>query len=208
MLHLKTIEPSTFAVLKRLMAIPEMKDFHLVGGTALSLMYGHRMSIDLDLFSATKFDNQEILNALVKEFGDSFVADESKPFFGIFCYVGDVKIDIVRYPHPIIRPIMTIKGIRLFSMEDIVAMKVQAVLGRGKKKDFWDIAELLKHFSVDDFIRLHKEKFSTQNLFITVPQAISYFADAEDSEDPVSLKGQTWASVKTFIQKKISDYLR
>ena len=208
MLHLKTVEPNTFAVLKRLMAIPEMKDFHLVGGTALSLMYGHRMSIDLDLFSTAKFENQEIITALIREFGDRFVMDESKPFFGIFAYVGDVKIDIVRYPHPLIRPILTIKDIRLFSMEDIVAMKVQAVLGRAKKKDFWDIAELLKHFSVEDFIKFHKEKFSTQNLFITVPQAISYFADAEDSEDPVSLKGQTWSSVKTFIQKKISDYLK
>lgn len=208
MLHLKTIEPDTFTVLKRLMSIAEMKDFHLVGGTALSLMYGHRMSIDLDLFSATKFENQHIIDALKTEFGDSFVADESKPFFGIFGYIDDVKIDIVRYPHPLIRPTLTIKNIRMFSMEDIVAMKVQAVLGRGKKKDFWDIAELLKHFTIDDFIRFHKEKFSTQNLFITVPQAISYFADAEDSEDPVSLKGQTWASVKAFIQKKISDYLK
>ena len=207
MLHLKTIEPDTFAVLKQLMAIPEMKDFHLVGGTALSLMYGHRMSIDLDLFSASPFDNVVITDSLVQHFKER-VSIRTSSKFGIFGYVGDVKIDIVRYPHPIIRPIMTIKGIRLFSMEDIVAMKVQAVLGRGKKKDFWDIAELLKHFSVDDFIRLHKEKFSTQNLFITVPQAISYFADAEDSEDPVSLKGQTWASVKAFIQKKISDYLK
>ena len=87
-------------------------------------------------------------------------------------------------------------------------MKVQAVLGRAKKKDFWDIAELLKHFSVDDFINFHKEKFSTQNLLITVPQAITYFADAEESEAPVSLKGQTWESVKTAIKKKISDYLK
>ena len=207
MLHLKTIEPNTFAVLKKLMAIPEFQEFHLVGGTALSLMYGHRMSIDLDLFSTSTFDNAIITDSLVKHFKES-VSIRTSSKFGIFGFIGDVKIDIVRYPHPLIRPILTLKDIRLFSMEDIVAMKVQAVLGRAKKKDFWDIAELLKHFSVEDFIKFHKEKFSTQNLFITVPQAISYFADAEDSEDPVSLKGQTWASVKTFIQKKISDYLK
>ena len=52
------------------------------------------------------------------------------------------------------------------------------------------------------------EKFSTQNLFITVPQAISYFTDADESEDPISLKGQTWEKIKTEIQKKISNYLR
>ena len=52
------------------------------------------------------------------------------------------------------------------------------------------------------------EKFATQNLYITVPQAISYFADADESEDPISLKNQTWASIKAEIQKKIADFLR
>ena len=208
MLHFETVEPRAFSILERLMNLPEMSEFYLVGGTALSLMYGHRISVDLDLFSTSKFDNTQIIASLSKEFGDEFVADETKPFFGIFGYIDDVKVDIIKYKHPLIRPTLTIDGIRMFSMEDIVAMKVQAVLGRAKKKDFWDIAELLKHFSVDDFIKFHKEKFSTQNLFITVPQAISYFTDADESEDPVSLKGQTWESVKKEIQKKISDYLR
>jgi predicted nucleotidyltransferase component of viral defense system len=96
----------------------------------------------------------------------------------------------------------------MFSVEDIMAMKVQAILGRAKKKDFWDIAELLQHFSVEDFVRFHQEKFSTQNLFITVPQAITYFADAEESEAPISLKGQTWESVQAFIQEKVRAYLQ
>jgi predicted nucleotidyltransferase component of viral defense system len=208
MLQLKTVEPRTFAILNRLMLMPEMQDFYLVGGTALSLMYGHRMSIDLDLFSTTKFENQPIVTALIQEFGDSFVTDESHSSFGIFGFIDDVKIDIIRYPHPLVRPTLNIESIRFFSTEDIIAMKVQAVLGRGKKKDFWDIAELLKHFTIEDFILFHKEKFSTQNLLITVPQALTYFNDAEDSEPPVSLKGQNWSSVKSFIQKKVSDYLR
>ena len=98
--------------------------------------------------------------------------------------------------------------ISMFSTEDIIAMKVQAILGRGKKKDFWDIAELLQHFTIADFIGFHKEKYSTQNLLITVPQAIIYFADAEESEDPISLKNQTWEGVKKFINAKVSDYLK
>jgi predicted nucleotidyltransferase component of viral defense system len=104
--------------------------------------------------------------------------------------------------------VLNIDGIKMFSTEDIMAMKVQAILGRGKKKDFWDIAELLHHFSVADFIEFHKEKYATQNLLITVPQAITYFEDAEESEDPVSLKKQTWTSVKEFISSKVSEYLK
>ena len=100
-----------------------------------------------------------------------------------------------------------IDGIRMFSTEDIIAMKVQAILGRGKKKDFWDIAELLQHFPVANFVRFHEEKYTTQNLLITIPQAITYFEDAEESEDPISLKNQTWDSVKEFISSKVREYL-
>jgi predicted nucleotidyltransferase component of viral defense system len=189
------------------MALPELRDFHLVGGTALSLMYGHRISVDLDLFTNLKFDNQLINEALKREFGLDYIIEDKPAFFGIFCYIEDIKVDIVRFPHPLIRPTLEIDGIRMYSPEEIVAMKVQAVLGRGKKKDFWDIAELLQHFTVKDFIDLHKEKYITQNLYITVPQAITYFEDAGESEDPISLKGQSWVSVKKAIQEKVRQFL-
>ena len=57
------------------------------------------------------------------------------------------------------------------------------------------------------FIQFHKEKYSTQNLLITVPQAITYFADADESEAPISLKKQNWETVQVFIQNKVRDYL-
>ncbi len=207
MLHFETVEPNTFSVLNKLMEMPELQDFALVGGTALSLLYGHRMSVDLDMFSNKPFENSIVVEALKNKFRKSFIMEDKPVRFGIFCYVDDVKIDIVRHPHLQIRPELILENIRMFSTEDIVAMKVQAILGRGKKKDFWDVAELLKHYSMTDFINFHKEKFATQNLMITVPQALTYFADAEESEDPISLQNQTWGSVKAFIGKKVNDYL-
>ncbi len=189
------------------MSMPELKDFSLVGGTALSLLYGHRMSVDLDLFSITPFENIKIIEVLKDKFHDKFIMEDKPIHFGIFCFLDDVKIDLVRHPHPLIRPELNFDGIRMFSTEDIIAMKVQAILGRGKKKDFWDVAELLNHFTIADFIKFHTEKYTTQNLLITVPQAITYFADAEESEDPVSLKNQTWESVQKSIQTKVREYL-
>lgn len=208
MLQTQTVEPGTFSLLKDLMALPELHDFCLVGGTALSLLYGHRISVDLDLFSTTPFENADVVNALQEKFKGNFVNRSTNPRFGIFGFINQTKVDLINYPHPLIRPPKIIEGIRMFSVEDIMAMKVQAILGRGKKKDFWDIAVLLQHFSVDDFIRFHKEKYSTQHLFITVPQALIYFADAEESEAPMSLKGQTWESVQAFIQEKVRAYLQ
>ncbi|HOY12101.1 MAG TPA: nucleotidyl transferase AbiEii/AbiGii toxin family protein [Saprospiraceae bacterium] len=188
------------------MTIDALQAFNLVGGTALSLYYGHRTSIDLDLFCVDSFDNSKVINSVTKAFENEF-SERSSTNFGIFGFINDVKVDIVRFPHPIIRPTVTIEGIRMYSPEDIIAMKVQAILGRGKKKDFWDVAELLNHFTVKDFIDLHKEKYSTQNLYITVPQAITYFDDAEDSEDPVSLNGLDWSDVKNIIGEHVRNYL-
>lgn len=207
MLHTETVEPDAFSVLKQLMEIHELKNFSLDGRTALSLIYGHRKSVDLDFFSTQSFESPEVVDALKKKFKASFVNKTTNPRFGIFGFVKDVKVDLVRHPHPLIRPEQVIDDIRMFSTEDIIAMKVQAILGRGRKKDFWDIAELLLHYSVSDLIKFHREKYSSQNLLITIPQAITFFADAEDDQDPVSLKNQSWESTKSFISSKVSDYL-
>jgi predicted nucleotidyltransferase component of viral defense system len=185
-----------------------MKDFVLVGGTALSLLFGHRKSIDLDLFTVSDFSSEGLHSVLKEKYGDQVYIEDKPKVFGLFCAIQNIKVDLVRYPHPPIRASHISEGIRFISTEDIIAMKVQAVLGRARKKDFWDIATLLEHYSVADFIQFHKEKFSNQNLMITVPQAISYFSDAEDDVDPISLKGQTWESVKDFIGKKVREYLK
>lgn len=207
MLHLTTVEPHTFSILKELMEMPELVTFSLVGGTALSLLYGHRKSVDLDLFTNIPFKNTELVKAFEKKFESLFENRTTTPQFGIFCFVNQVKVDLIYHPHPLIRPVVSRQGIRMFSTEDIIAMKVQAILGRGKKKDFWDIAELLNHYTVDDFVQFHKAKYTTQNLMITVPQAISYFADAEESEDPIDLKKQSWKNVQDIINAKVREFL-
>ncbi|PZV80977.1 nucleotidyltransferase AbiEii toxin of type IV toxin-antitoxin system [Algoriphagus aquaeductus] len=208
MLQTQTVEPGTLSLLKKLCQLPCLQGFALVGGTALSLKHGHRLSVDLDLFSTSKFEYEEVIQCLQNEFGNDFLVEDKPARFGIFCYIENVKVDLVRHPHPLLGQVETLEDIRFFSDRDIMAMKIQAILGRGKKKDFWDIAELLKQYSVADFIQNHKEKYSTQNLLISIPQVMVYFEDAEEDEDPVSLKGQTWSSVKKAITKKVAAHLR
>jgi len=82
-------------------------------------------------------------------------------------------------------------NIRMYSSADISAMKIQAILGRAQKKDFWDMYELLSRYPLQRLIDWHKQKFPSQMLAISIPNAISYFVDAEDSEPPISYKGQT-----------------
>ena len=64
MLHTESVEGNNLDILKRLMQMEELSSFNLVGGTALALRYGHRLSIDLDLLSSSAFDNEFIFQLL------------------------------------------------------------------------------------------------------------------------------------------------
>jgi len=190
------------------MTIPELADFSLVGGTALALRYGHRKSVDLDLFSSSEFDTDIVIAALEKAFPITY-KHISTNSIGIFGYIDDVKIDLVKYHfHPIIAPIVEEEDIRFLSSEDIMAMKVNAILRRGVKKDFWDIAELLEHFSVEEVIDNYTKKYPNQMLPISIPRALIYFDDADASDDPVCLKEQTWSGIKRKIRDKVDDFLK
>lgn len=190
------------------MAIPELENFLLVGGTALSLHYGHRHSVDLDLFSSQNFTNEFLIPVLENKFKGFTYRNTNNPI-GLFGYIDDVKVDFVKHHHhPLIDTPLLFEGIRLISIHDIIAMKINAIMKRGVKKDFWDIAELLQHYSIEDFIGFYEKKYPSQQLLISIPQAITYFEDAEESEDPVSLKGQTWKSVKKYIQHQVSVFLK
>ena len=207
MLHTETVEPGIFSLLKKLMEMPSLKLFSLVGGTALSIRYGHRSSVDLDLFYHEKFDHVPIENDLFQAFGSEFVYEGGHKQFGIFCKIREIKVDIVYFPHLPITAIESEDNIRMYGSADIGAMKIQAILGRGRKKDFWDLFELLQHYSLQQIMDWHKQKYPTQMLAISIPNAITYFIDADESETPVSFKKQTWPGVKKGIQKAVRDYL-
>ena len=208
MLQTCSIEPITLDVLKRLMRLPFLESFYLVGGTSLALRYGHRTSIDLDLFSVTEFKNQEILQGL-EDAGIPFEYKNSNYKIGLFGFTNNIKIDFVQHYHfKQIDNAIVEDGIRMFSDKDIMAMKIFAILQRAQKKDFWDVAELLQHFTLQDFIDAYYKKYPSNQMLISIPYALTYFADADDSEDPVSLKGQTWESVKKIVQQHVNDYLK
>ena len=207
MLHYETVLPGTFTLLKDLSKLDSFQRFSLVGGTALSLRYGHRYSEDLDFFSNESFDRQVIIDELMKIYSNRFVYQETGFKRALFCSINDVKVDVVYYPHPLIRPLIYEDDIIFYSDEDIAAMKIQAILGRGKKKDFWDLAVLLEKYGLSNIIDWHTEKYANQMLLISIPQTITYFDDADLSQDPICLLGLSWEDVKNKIRSAVRDYL-
>jgi len=135
----------------------ELKDFFLVGGTALSLQIGHRISIDIDLFSEKEFDAP----SLRKYLEDNYHLTDSKSIKnGVFGFINDTKIDILTHAYPQFRPLEVIEGIRMSSLEDIGAMKLNAIHNSGeRKKDFIDMYFLLEHEPLLIFVLAYEHKY-------------------------------------------------
>ena len=206
MLFLNTVKSETYELLKKLMQIPELSEFVLVGGTNLSLKFGHRISIDLDLFTDKPFDLDEVFTGIIKAFPQTIKLDQRKQT--IWLNVDEIKVDIILHQYPYLRPIEIIEGVRFMSVEDIIPMKLEAMATRGVKKDFWDINELLNHYSLPQMIEFYQAKYPNSDVG-HVLLSMTYFVDAEyQTDNPEDLKGTTWEEVKKSMRKTIEEYVR
>lgn len=206
MLHLETVKQSTYELLKKLMKVPELSAFVLVGGTNLSLKFGHRISIDLDLFTNTKFDRDEVFMGIITILPQTIKLDERKQT--IWLNIDGVKVDVILHEYPYLRPIQIIDDIRFMAVEDIIPMKLEAMATRGVKKDFWDIAELLNHYSLQTMIDFHESKYPNSDIGHII-RSMTYFVDAEIQKDnPEDLKGVTWEQVKSKMRKTVEQYVK
>lgn len=201
MLQSRGADEPTLRLLKELMEVKALKQFHLCGGTALSLHFGHRLSIDLDLFSPEVLDKPFLEEILTENFDDfAPVFTRVKSFY--FCYINKIKVDFVYTPAPVIAEFAEMEAIRFWGLPDIIAMKLNAIYGRGSKKDFWDLYEILNHFSMKEIVDFFFKKYPAafeEGLYMS----LVYFDDAEGQADPKSFNKQRWQNIKTTIEKEV-----
>ena len=196
MLQSQTVESNTLELLKSLMQKEYLDSFVLVGGTALALQLGNRESIDLDLFSNTDFASNDLLTSLLKDYQ---IVVNNQLSQTLITTINHVKVDFIKFHYPFIRPFLVIENIRMASLEDIAAMKLDAITGRGSKKDFYDLFFLLQHYSIDELFSFYTEKYPHQTTF-HVARSLTYFDDADIQPSPIVFdKTITWETVKKKI---------
>ncbi|MFP5121714.1 nucleotidyl transferase AbiEii/AbiGii toxin family protein [Bacteroides stercoris] len=200
MLYLETVESSTLELLKKLQRLPVLEQTRLVGGTALALQLGHRKSIDLDFFGTVDCE-AEYLRESIAGIASLTILKES-PHIHIYIVDG-IKVDIVNYKYPWLDDVVLEQGLRLASVNDIAAMKITAIIGRGTKKDFIDIAFLLHHFSLEEILHFYAAKYNDSSVFMAM-KSLAYFDDAEADPMPDMFVNQSWQQVKAYILSKIS----
>ena len=201
MLHLETIEPATLLLLRKLQSIPALADTRLVGGTALAMQLGHRISIDLDVFGKWDYvcDLREVFSAIGRTEKESGTPNGKMSFF----YIDGVKVDCVSYDmYKWLEPPVEEEGVRLAGIKDIAAMKVNAITNRGTRKDFVDLARLLEDYSLDEIFGWYRAKYPEANPALAL-RSLSYFADAETMPMPRMLVPFDWESCKERIRDAV-----
>ena len=203
MLYLQTIHPDTLELLRKLSLLPELSQMRLVGGTALALQYGHRQSIDLDFFGEMTNTPDEIINKM-SEFGDCVVLNNQKSILQLV--VSGVKVDVIDYSlYKWIDSPVCENGLKLASIQDIAAMKINAIEGRGSRKDFIDVYMLLKQYSLDEILGFYKQKYPNYSIFRAL-LSLTFFEDAERESMPIMLIDDSWEQMKNNILSVVEEY--
>lgn len=200
MLQEKAVSPRLLELINFLMQHAELNNFVLVGGTALALQYGHRESVDANFFGAQPLEDLD-LAGILSGFGKVHLLKKSKSIQLFF--VDSIKVDFVNYSYSFIHPIVEESGLRLASPEDIAAMKLSAVAGRGSRKDFIDLFVLLNSFSMREMIDFYLKKFPDGSEFLVL-KSLLYFEDADLEASPKMFIDTTWQKIKLRIRQEVA----
>ena len=213
-LHYNTVSKPVLECLQKLMANPVFDDFVLVGGTALSLQLGHRMSVDIDLFTANEYGSmnlEDIKTALATTFSYTDNLDTfSGRSLGYMVHIGNnqterVKLDLF-YTDDFIAPVVQQDGLRLASVQDIAAMKMQAIVNIKRKKDFWDIYELLDHFTLEEMIQFGLERNPYTLTRDEILDSLCHSAELKQDNVIVCLKGNFWELIVEDLRTIAEQY--
>jgi len=211
-MYWNTVNPQLKSILDQLMSDDLFSSFRLVGGTSLSLQLGHRMSVDIDMFTDTVYDTIDF------ESIDKFLADNYPYVYtpikgpvgmGRAYTVGDNKDDCIKldlyYTDQFIQPAIVVDGIRMATIEEIIAMKIDIVQRGGRKKDFWDLHEVIERYPLSKMIQLHNQRYPYSHDKQAIMDNFINFDAADDDFDPICLRGKYWELIKLDLINCIKD---
>lgn len=198
MLHTSAVPLNLLNVLADLQEKTATAGFALAGGTSLALRLGHRLSIDLDFFTCSHFEHATLAHHL--GIGPEAITGQAEGTLQL--RIDNVKVEFLKHAYPKLADDDLIQGVKMWSLEDVAAMKLNAISNRGSKKDFYDIAALLDHFPLQSMIHHFQAKYHPASLMMVI-RSLSWFEDANSEPDPISLRNDTWPSIIEKISAAI-----
>ena len=190
----EAVSPVLVEILGTLMEMPEFERFALGGGTSLALRFGHRRSMDIDLFTAGPFDSERLFETVRSGWPEVALLNRTRGSLSLEIHT--VKVDLLHHACPQLDESENQDGIRLLSIADVAAMKVNAITNRGSKKDFTDLLVLhMNGTSLKTSLEYFCRKYGAAAKFLAI-RSLQFFNDAQSEPDPVFLNDWTWEFVE------------
>lgn len=181
-----------------------LKNFYLAGGTGAALLLEHRRSYDLDFFSYKEFNSVRLIQKLIK--GNNFKLEkkDSQTVIGLY---KNTRVSFFYYPYKLLKPTKNILGVRVAHLIDIACMKIDAISGRGSRKDFIDLYFIIKRgYRLKNLLKYFSRKYSSINYnLLHIKKSLIYFKDAEKDPASMMLKKVRWLSVKKLFHVLIKN---
>lgn len=159
------------------------------------------MSVDLDFFTTRAFDPLELVrqewfptpHTVLQRTAGSLAIDSC-----------GVKVEFLLDSYPLLEVVEFVEGLPLLSLEDVIAMKLNAIANRGSRKDFFDLDRILQEYPLASCLDLFDRKYPNTDRFVVI-RSLAWFDDAEQEPDPIVPDGPTWPEVKLHITDALKD---
>ncbi len=200
--HWEAVPTGLRELLSVIGAYPFCRRFYLGGGTALALRLGHRLSHDLDFFSGTdRVDDAtraEIVDHLRREFSDIVLVTDTPG--DLTATIADWHVGFYSYGYRLLEPGDDLLNIRVAGLLDIAAMKLDAIAGRGARRDFYDLYVLAQKIPLEQLFDRAQAKYpDTRDFPMIVMPYLNDFRNADRDRPVESLLPMTWDEVKSFF---------
>ena len=182
--------------------------FYLAGGTGLAIILTHRKSYDFDFFSRNQFSTEKLLEIIVKSFREDEVILSEIKEDTLIVFLNNIQVSFFQYNYPLLKNLVKKDGLYIASLEDILAMKVIAIIQRGTKKDFIDLWTIMKEkkYSLQDIFIFCKTKYGKAFSESIALKALTYFKDAEEETFEREKLNISWESIKKYLIENCRKY--
>ncbi len=169
------------------------------------------MSVDIDLFTDAAYDSIDfdaIDSYLRAAFRYVSPTGPGGVALGVSYFLGNSKEDCIKldlyYTDDFMQDVLEEDGVRMATIEDIIAMKMDVVQRGGRKKDFWDLHELLADYTPQQMIDLHERRYLYSHDEELIRKNFTDFAAADNDFEPICLRGKYWEIVKLEIATSVN----
>jgi hypothetical protein len=198
--HWETVSPAMHSFLTFAGNQGVAARFYLAGGTGLALQLGHRRSVDLDFFSEKDEVDLQARQGIVQAFAALSPTIAENSIGNLVLIVEGVRVGFFSYHYPLLQTAWQVEGVNVASVTDIGLMKLDALVSRGSRKDFYDLYAISQQIPLADLLERSATKYpDVRDFGLMAVESMLMFDNADRDRQPDLLINVPWYVIRDYF---------